>query len=315
MDDYIAAMNDALAEEDDRSTATFTAPRLPVTFMIGLPRAGKTLFHQAVATALDVGYVSNLLNKFWRAPYLGACLERDLLRQSVGSSFQSFYGNTKGAGEPGEWGWFWRHWLGLTDGQHHLPADADLSALLQRLAAVESVKGKPLLFNNMYAVSNMDGLRRALGQVLIIDKPRDPYWICNSIINARVDRHGDLAAPFANRPREVAGLNSLDDPVERIVLEVRALRDEMAEIVSAVGEDRVFTVDFKRFLAEPRSELSALRDFWAGHGLSVEWTGRPLPDGFSNRDDAALIDPRYRERLDRYFSTHFGDDALPRLAS
>lgn len=312
-DSYIAPLNEALAAEDDRLTAGMTAPSRPVSFIIGLPRTGKTLFHQAVATALDVGYVSNLLGKFWRAPYLGACLERDVLRAAPESSFQSRYGNTSGAGEPGEWGWFWQHWLGLRENEHHLPADADLSLLLQKLAALEQAKDRPLLFNNMYAVGNFALLHAALGEVLVIDKPRDPYWICSSIINARVRRHGDVSAAFANRPR--TSPPETGDPVETIVLQVRALLDEMADICRLAGPDRVFTVDFHRFLREPKAELDSLRRFWQRHGLDVSWTGNALPDSFADRNDPALVDPAYRDRLDSAFAAHFGEAAVSAASS
>ena len=312
---YIASMNQALAAEDDRLTAAFVTPTHPVSFLIGLPRTGKTLFHQAVATALDIGYVSNLLNKFWRAPYLGACLERDVLQEAPESSFRSRYGNTSGAGEPGEWGWFWRHWLGLADGQHHLTPGADLSALASKLAALETAKGKPLFFNNMYAVSNLNLLDDLLEKLLVIDKPRDPYWICSSVINARVKRHGDVAAHFANLPRTNDALPAVSDPVEQVVLQVRALLDEMAAIRRLVGPENVFVVDFQRFLADPKAELDALREFWLGHGVRAEWTGRALPERFDDRNDPGLIDPTYRDRLNRAFVRHFGEPALPALVA
>lgn len=303
--DHLRTLNAALADEDDRLTAGFHRPAYPVTFLIGLPRAGKTLFHQAVATALDIGYVSNLLNKFWRAPYLGACLERDVLREAPQSSFQSHYGNTSGAGEPGEWGWFWQHWLGLEEGRHHLPPDADLSPLLRKLAAVEAAKRRPLLFNNMYAVSNLALLHGRLDRILVIDKPRDPYWVCSSIINARVARNGDIATHFANRPREMPHLAAAGDPVEEVVLQVKALLAEISAIYRLVGPDNIFTVDHDCFLSEPGQVLAELRQFWSAHGVAVDWTGNALPDGFANRNDPALLDPVFRDRLECHFHRHF----------
>lgn len=309
---YLELLNRSLAEEDDRLTGEFTRPSLPVTFLSGLPRAGKTLLHQAIATSLDVGYVSNLLNKFWRAPYLGACLERDLLRDTLNSSFHSDYGNTRGMDEPGEWGWFWRHWLGLASGAHHASSEMDLSPLLAKLAGLEKVKGKPLLFNNMYAVSSMPALHARLPDILLIDKPRDPYWVCNSIINARVARYGDVNAFFANRPRDMTDIaRQADDAVEEVVLQVKALLREAEDLRAMLGPDRVFTVDYERFLQEPCGVLEELRQFWGRHGLSVAWTGRSLPTSFEDRNKSSLIDPAYRELLDRHFARHFATGSMP----
>ena len=150
------ALNETLADLDDRLTQDFTAPSGPVTFIFSQPRAGSTLFQQLALSSMDVGYVSNVLARLWRAPYLGAQLHMSLRDPAYVSHFRSKWGIADGAQEPHEWGWFWRHRLGLAAGESYCadPAAVDVAGLARKLAGLESVLAAPLLFDNVYAMNN-----------------------------------------------------------------------------------------------------------------------------------------------------------------
>lgn len=302
---HLDAINGALAEEDDRHTAEFDIPRRPVCFVVGLPRSGKTLFHQAAATRLEVGYVSNLLGKFWRAPYLGALLEREVLGDDFVSNFRSHYGNTEGAAEPNEWGWFWNHWLALDGESHRVTQAFDSAALGRKLAALEAVKEKPLFFNSDYANASIAELTAFLPHVLLVHIKRDPYWVASSIINARVHRHGTVKAFYGYRPQNVDALRQLEDSVEEIVLQVRSIHEEMAAIEVQFDKSRVFETAYEDFCDRPEDEIERFGDFLSGHGQSIRRKPTALPERFPSRNDLALLDGIYADRLDYFHARHF----------
>ena len=61
---------------------------VPTLHVIGAPRSGTTLLHQALISRLELGYVDNLVAAFWRAPTYGVQLSRSLRIGEQQSSFE-----------------------------------------------------------------------------------------------------------------------------------------------------------------------------------------------------------------------------------
>jgi hypothetical protein len=307
----IQAINAALAAEDDRLTREFRAPRFPVTFLVGLPRAAKTAFHQCVHTALDLGCVSNLLGKFWRAPYLGACLEREALSDASGSCFVSEYGNTSGAHEPSEWGWFWRHWLSLRGDEHYVCREVDYSGLVRKLAAVEAAKNRALFFNSVFAMANLPRLLPHLPGALVVYKHRAPFLVCKSVLNARIRRYGDARHMYGHVPFRKAEMEAIADPVEQVVFQVRSILEELEQLRALLPASAILDVDNSAFCRDPRAAIAEFSRFLGSNGIEP---GHPrleaIPDaGFDVRDDIPLIDPSLTGRLKKAYARHFSQGA------
>ena len=103
---------------------------------------------------MRIGYVSNIMARFWKAPLFGAQLESDLQTEDYVSNFRSHLGNTTGPLEPHEWGWFWRHWLRLKGNNHYCTADAppDVDELGRIFASLEALKSAPLIFDSVFGM-------------------------------------------------------------------------------------------------------------------------------------------------------------------
>ena len=303
-------MNALLAAEDDRLSADHEAPRWPVTFIVATPRSASTLFQQLALSTMRIGYVSNVMARFWRAPVLGAVLARDLDDPDYVSHLKSHgtYYNAPGAQEPHEWGWFWRHWLRLEGDDHYCdPArPIDGAGLCRKLAAVEAVKDAPLVFDNVFAMANLDVLRAALPRVLAVRIRRDPYFVCNSILNARIDRYGDVGAFFSHRPRAIEAILAVADPVEQVVQQVRAIVDEIADSLTPMAPADVLSVEYPDIIGAPQAVMRRFAAFLAGHGAPVEMRAA-LPDfpQLRNRNTAAFVRPELKERLDAAFAEAF----------
>ena len=87
----------------------------PVIFILGLHRSGATLITQAIAKALEVGYINNFVARFWLAPVTGIRLSKNLLKDKKEIGFESDFGKTHGIAEPHEFSYFWHHWFKMED--------------------------------------------------------------------------------------------------------------------------------------------------------------------------------------------------------
>ncbi|TPV94806.1 MAG: sulfotransferase [Myxococcales bacterium FL481] len=309
-------MNAQLATVDDEYTRHFTSPTRPVSFVVATPRSASTLFQQLVCSTLSVGCVSNIMARFWMAPFIGATLEQDLHDPRFVSALRSYgrHYNPANAHEPHEWGWFWRRWLKLDGTSCYCASDQELDArgLSQKLSAIESIRDAPLLFDNLYAMCNLDRLAAMLPRVLAIHLRRPPYYVANSILNARIDRYGDINAFFGHRPRNYDELVKIDDPVEQVVAQVQAIRREMDETLARFADDDVLTVDYIDLIQSPQRIMHRFADFLASHGAPVERRD-PMPEfpQLRDRNSSAFVRSEHADRLAAHVTAYFGPDAVP----
>jgi len=305
----IDLLNGAMAAEDDRLTREFGPPEKPVVIVFSQPRGASTLFQQLAISCLDIGYISNLLARFWRAPYLGAQLEQSVRDPEYVSNFGSRYGNVAGAQEPHEWGWFWRHWLKLGGDETYCPQSVqiDSGGLLGKLGALEAVVGSSLLIDSIYAITNFDLLVSLLPRVVVVRLRRDLYYICNSHLNARLSRHGDIGAFYGHRPKNIEEILAIEDPVEQVVAQVKASEQEMLKTLKPFGAEGVFDMAYSDLVAKPQDAMNRFAEFLNDNGAGVRML-RPLPQlDLENRDNPRYIRAEHRERLDHYYSIYFKD--------
>ena len=65
-------INDILGPVEDRILQRYKMPKYPVIFIVGAPRCGSTLIMQWLAKTDRFAYPTNLLSRFYEAPYIGA---------------------------------------------------------------------------------------------------------------------------------------------------------------------------------------------------------------------------------------------------
>ena len=79
-------------------------------FIIGPPRSGSTIFYQAITNALNVTYISNLVEACRELPMLGFWLHNIFFDSRAHNSFNSNYGKTIRFYEPAE-SIMWLNWI------------------------------------------------------------------------------------------------------------------------------------------------------------------------------------------------------------
>jgi hypothetical protein len=307
MTDVVTLINDRLEADDDRLTAEFTRPEMPVSFILSQARAASTLFIQVVASCYRVGYVTNMLSRCSRAPYIGAQLQRSLEDPDFTSTFRTDF-VTAGPAEPHEWGWFWSNRIQLEPGQYYLPEEtpADIGMLAQKVAAIESALEAPLLFDNIFAQCNLGVIENALGPVVVVRMRREPYYVCNSILNARIRRHGDIGAWYGNQTRDHQRIAKIADPVQQVVEQVWSTEQEIAALCVVRPDNRRMDVDYDQLAADPCAVADRYARLLAGLGVELE-PRKTRPDvTFTSRNSPDQINPAFRDDLSRHFSSRFG---------
>ena len=125
LDQPVDALNDALAPLEQALIEEFEAPTEPLVFIVGAPRSGTTLLTQLLISQYEIGYVSNLIARFWKAPYLGLLLAKEIRDpdRPPDVGFSSDRGFTSGYEGPHEFGYFWRRWFDYQE-SHSVRAEA-----------------------------------------------------------------------------------------------------------------------------------------------------------------------------------------------
>jgi len=117
----------------------------PASFVIGAPRSGTTILHQALCYVSDVAYIDNLIARFHWYPELGISVSRELDYPKRWSG-RSRFGATDGVSEPHEFGRFWLDELGVDSMVQTLQPGEPLSRVRRTLERMSAVAGKPFLF-------------------------------------------------------------------------------------------------------------------------------------------------------------------------
>ncbi|MFQ5426845.1 MAG: sulfotransferase, partial [Gaiellales bacterium] len=199
--------------------------RFPTLHLVGVPRSGTTLLHQAVVSGLEIGYVNNLVAAFWRAPVYGIRLSRKLGIDPSSSSFDSRYGRTRGVGEPHEFGYFWNAHLGYADlSEQPLEHEAsiDFAHLARVLRNMAEANGGPMVFKPMLLIWHLEAIRREMPRSCFVWIQRDQRATALSLLGMRRSVFGSVNAWASLRPRISADV-PLDTPARQVVAQVLLL--------------------------------------------------------------------------------------------
>ena len=142
-------LNEALGEAEKSIIAGYSEPKHPVVLIVACARSGSTLMLQWLAGTGFFAYPTNLLSRFYAAPYIGARIQqlltdprynfRDEFADYVPeNTFTSDLGKTRGILAPNEFWYFWRRFFHFGEIQtldHDALHKVDTAQLLSEIAA------------------------------------------------------------------------------------------------------------------------------------------------------------------------------------
>lgn len=301
----LSLLNNTLNLENSKLIPNFNDDSFPIYFIVAQPRGASTLLQQLLTSNLELGYISNLLAKFYKAPLFGMELEKDLLDKKYKSDFLSKYGNTFGINEPHEWGWFWKEMLDLK-GEEHYSNITDFTKLQKNLYSITNTKKLPLIIDNVFALSNLVKIQKDLKNIRVINMTRNLYFVCNSIINARLSKNNDINTFYGHPPKNIKEVLSIKNPIEQIVFQVKSIQNEIDAIITNFNKHTLH-IDYEEIYNDSFAVVNKFHDFVKKDSIYLKSKEKHLPS-LSYRNNTSLIKEEYKEELDLYYNKYFGED-------
>jgi len=252
---------------------------------------------QLLIAYFKVGYISNLTARFWKAPYIGALLMRELRRKQRPQSldFTSELGTTYGYDGPHEFGYFWQRWFPYNE--THQTSDEDLMNInvglfRQELAAIESVFDAPLAFKNPIVFSlNMVALADILPTAVFLVCHRQPLYVAQSTLLSRLKFHGRKDEWFSIKPNEYTWLKKCLYP-EQIAGQIFYTEQRIRESLAKIDSHRWLTIEYGDLCVDPEKELGRIQRIVASGGYDLVPTGYK-PDPFQCTDVQRINDEEF----------------------
>jgi LPS sulfotransferase NodH len=307
---WLQAFNEALRAMTlpPGSVPAVPPAELPLIYIVGAPRSGSTLLSQLLSRCLDVGYVNNLIARFWARPSIGIRLSQSLLgergRETV--TFESTHGTTADVAGPHEFGYFWRHWLQLdTQSTHHLDEAArrlvDASGLRHALEdELLSAFGRPVVFKNLICGLQAALLTEIHPRSLFVHISRDRAATCASILSARLERFGSYDAWWSLKPSTAAEIQQLSSPCAQVSRQVQDIESELSVELARPGVNSL-SIDYASLCANPGAVVETIASAAGRMGTAIavlpgapqrftESTGPQLPPHLQHELQAVLAD-------------------------
>lgn len=296
----------------------YEKPETPPLFLVGNPRSGTSLFMQFLSLAGCFAVPTNLLSRFYYAPFLGAKIQELLtnpkydFKNELGVkknsvSLASDIGKAEGMLAPSEFFHFWRRFLPRYDPQH-LNEDekrsVDIAGLKQGVASIEAVFGRPFAAKAIILQYNLDLLRDAFPNSLFIYMRRQPKFVMQSIWLARKRFYGDVGVWWSVKPKEYDDLKEMD-VYHQIAGQVYYTEKALEGQLFGMQAHRKLVIDYETFCAEPKAIALSITRKYADLGFPITMN----LDGVSQLEASGQIkitatDIERLERAYEAFQTH-----------
>ena len=282
---FLEGLNEALALASLAPMRRSVDPStLPIVYIVGAPRSGTTLLSQVISRHLEVGYVDNVVARFWRRPSVGIRLSQILLgeRRRECIEFRSQHGVSEGLAGPHEFGYFWRHWLQCDAAPTHHPTPNLLTALdagglrAQLHDELLAAFAQPAVFKNVICGFYAPWLTMVHPRSLFVHIERDLAQTAASILATRFARYGAYEAWWSLKPSTFEELSNVADPAMQVVRQVTDSRREFAAALT-VAPVRSLRVGYDELCDAPDGVLSRVASALKELGAEVKSAGVPSP--------------------------------------
>jgi hypothetical protein len=284
LEELLRELNSLLRPPERKVEERFNSPRWPVLLIVGPPRSGTTLTLQWLAQTGLFGYPTNLISRFYAAPYIGAKIQRLLtdpefdfndefgdLRQSI--DFESTLGKTQGLLSPNEFWYFWRRFIPNEEPRYLEPEEAqqvDQEGFAASLAALESALDKPITLKGLILQFNLDKILEALShKVIFVLVNRHPFFNIQSLLQARESHLGSVEKWYSVKPKEHEWLQKRS-PVEQVAGQVYFTNRSLKQQLASVPQRNKLELPYESFCQGPGSFYSGIVDRLESFGVAID---------------------------------------------
>lgn len=248
MPEFLNMLNHSVKEFEDSLPVNSSPPHS--IFIIGVPRSGTTLVSQLLSACTNVGYVNNLMARFWMAPSVGACLSQEVLRRCLFTGLSN-YGQTQAAEEPHEFGAFWRKMLNYENmDQKETDDDIDWNDLVVTLKRVASAFNKPVVYKVFQLYWHLKAVHDYLPDSKWIWVRRNPVENALSLLHMRKEKTGGIETWFSARP--LGALKYDNEPAwVQVAAQVKFIEDWIEGQLTKIPSNASLKVDLDELCEEP----------------------------------------------------------------
>lgn len=302
---FLETLNAALAPHADAEYLDL-AETYPTLHVIGVPRSGTTLLHQALASRLELGYVNNLIAAFWRAPTYGIQLSKKLGLDQLASTFESSFGRTAGIAEPHEFGYFWNDHLRYPDLNERPAGHEDTIAwsyLRRVLVNMSHRHAGPFMFKPMLLIWHLEKMVETMPRTCYVWIRRDPVQTALSLLQMRRSLFGTFDRWASLKPREPSTL-SQEPPWRQVTAQVILLERTIDHASRALGSEHVHEVRYEDFCSSPERTIDAVKGLLSSKGFEPQDRAYQLTPFTERRSE---LEPQYGARVEQAFEELSGE--------
>ncbi len=264
LSDIIDDLSGLLKPIQLREQNKFANNKWPLGFVIGSPRSGTTLILQWLSSLGFFSYPTNVLNRFAYAPYVGALIQNMLFSPEfdfhnefddlkVTNNFESNLGKTKGALAPSEFQHFFRNYMPNFDPEFLDKSyinKVDFKGILNGLASIEHVFGKPFVMKNVMLQYNLLEFFNYIPNSIFIYIKRDPIFNMQSLLLAREKYYSTRNIWWSVKPKAYEFLKDMDI-FHQVAGQVYFTNLEIENSLEKIPESNKLTVDYNLFCENP----------------------------------------------------------------
>ena len=262
-------METLLGRSEDKLLSRFEKPQKKIFCIVGCARSGSTLLYQYLASTGYFAYPTNVISRFYYAPYIGARIQqllfdydykKETFPEKDSTSYSSDYGKTFGPYEPHEFWYFWNRFFAFKTVQKLSKREidnVDWETLLKELHALETVFDKPLLLKTMNLNWHILDLKSRIEDIHFIYIKRDILYNAQSLILARRKIYGNDKQWYSFKPPNYNSLKNLtaqEQVIEQVTVNNQAIEKQLKELDQA----NYTKVNYSDFCKNPYSLLSEI---------------------------------------------------------
>lgn len=300
LEELLNEVNSLFAPMEAQAIAPFEKNKYPVILIMGAARSGTTLLLQWLASLGYFSYPTNMLSRFYGAPYIGSKIQLMLTTHDFNNEifdfnevvpFTSRLGKTMGALAPNEFWYFWRRFFHFGEIQQLTEDElksVDRMKFVAEIAAIEAVFEKPFAMKGMIVNWNIPFISSILDKVLFVHVKRHPFYNIQSLMKARMDYYGDLRGWYSFKPPEYSDLKN-KSPYEQIAGQIFFTNRAIEEGLKAVAPERILKVSYEQFCQSPECVFEKIRNKFSLQGYPSDWVYKG-PEMFTDTNKVTLSD-------------------------
>jgi len=232
-------------------------PKYQPIFIIGVPRTGSTFLYQLLVENARVLYINNYMAKKFQIIFSAS---KKYNKKEI--SFLSNFGKTFKPHEPSEAGYFWNQWF---SNEFHYSVKEDLNKRAKKeiystITALINYHNKPILFKNLAIGQRLQVIKEIFPQAIFINIKRDPLYVCQSILKARISLYSDKNYWFSIKPKEYDLIKDLDYK-DQIPKQLFFLEKQIEEDLKLFDDQNSLTLEYENLVSNLDFEIKKIKSF------------------------------------------------------